>query len=124
MHEGTRRKCCCFYMWSYCLCLGIPGILFAATMRERLQKKAGLPATDGMCRNFVCHFFCPWCSIAEESRVMSELAAMRAEEEDLEEDSRYLEPQAPSEKRRPTTPSEQTMSRVSGEEDDDPFNDF
>ena len=123
MKEGTRKKCCCFYMWGYCLCLGIPSMVFAATMRERLQKRAGLPATDGMWRNFLCHLLCPWCSIAEESRVMTEIAAMKREEE-LEEDSRYLEgPRAPSDQgRQKYAPSEESMSRVS--EDDDPYGDF
>ena len=120
MHEGTRRKCCCFYMWGYCLCLGIPSIIFATAMRERLQKRAGLPSTDGWWRNFACVLLCPWCSIAEEARVMMEIAEMRREEE-MEEDSlREVEEVG---RQRPVTPSEQTMSQNSGN-DDDPYNDF
>jgi len=161
MKEGTQKQCCCFYFWGCILGLGIPPLLFAATMRERLQKRAGLPATarrssaehliatkalrctygldahcrsvlcdhpmkDGMVRNFLCHLLCPWCSIAEEARVMTEIKLMMHEEE-LEEDSGYLEggQRAPSDqgKRRPTTPSDNSMSR-DGDDDDDPFDDF
>ena len=57
---------------------------------------------------------------------MTEIKLMMHEEE-LEEDSRYLDggQRAPSDqgKRRPTTPSDNSMSR-DGDDDDDPFDDF
>ena len=115
MKEGTKRQCCWFYMLGYCFCLGIPPMLLAAAMRDRLQKRAGLPASDGMVRNFICHLICPWCSIAEEARVLDEMDDMRAEE--LEE--RGGGTKAPSEQL--YAPSEESMSRGSDEEDDEGY---